>query len=62
MSMTNTDIPMGFGMALSQNIASMEYFSALSEEQKQKVISAVHQIHSKQEMHHFVQNLPNQTF
>ena len=60
MRIEHNDIPLGLGMALSQNIGAMEYFAALPEEQKQAVIQATHQIHSKQEMHDFVQKLSQQ--
>lgn len=54
------DLPLGFGMALAQNEQAMTYFANLTEEQKQSVITATHNIQSKQEMHNYVQNLPRQ--
>ncbi|MFR8974970.1 MAG: hypothetical protein ACLVG9_03160, partial [Eubacteriales bacterium] len=54
------DLPLGFGMALAQNEQAMTYFANLTEEQKQSVITATHNIQSKQEMHNYVQNLTRQ--
>ena len=45
------DLPLGFGMALAQNEQAMTYFANLTEEQKQSVITATHNIQSKQEIH-----------
>lgn len=52
----NTEIPLGLGMALAENLNALNEFSALSDEQKQSVIFKTHQIQSKQEMHSFVNN------
>ena len=41
------EIPMGFGMALAENMPAMEYFASLSHEQQQAVIAHTHQIRSK---------------
>jgi len=51
------DIPMGLGMALMQNKPAMEYFSALSDEAKQRVIEHTHSIESKEEMQAYVDSL-----
>ncbi|MEM1485115.1 hypothetical protein V6615_09580 [Oscillospiraceae bacterium PP1C4] len=55
------DVPMGFGMALAQNLDAMNRFSALSPEQQKQVISHTHQVGSKQEMQQYVQQLADQT-
>lgn len=54
----NPEMPLGLGMALAQNLQSMEYFAALPPEQQQNVIEQTHSIRSKSEMQQFVQNLP----
>ena len=36
--MNHQELPMGLGMALSQNPAAMQYFSSLSTEQQQEII------------------------
>jgi len=51
------EIPLGLGMALAQNSNAMMYFSGLSEPDRQNIIDRTHQIKSKEEMRHFVDNL-----
>ena len=51
------DIPMGLGMALMQNKQAMDYFSSMSDEEKQKVIDHTHSIRSKAEMQSYVDSL-----
>lgn len=52
--LSSNEIPIGLGMALAENVKAMEYFSALSKEEKQKIIDHTHQIKSKREMHQYV--------
>ncbi|MDP4119299.1 MAG: hypothetical protein Q8873_08980 [Bacillota bacterium] len=51
------DVPMGFGMALAQNIDAMEYFSKLSHAQQQAIIDGTHSIQSKSDMQSYVSNM-----
>lgn len=51
------DIPLGLGMAMAQNPKAMEYFSKLDSKGKQQIINATHNIHSKSQMHRFVDNM-----
>ena len=51
------DIPMGLGMALMQNKPAMDYYSSLSDAEKQKVIDHTHSIRSKGEMQSYVDSL-----
>ena len=51
------DLPLGFAMSLAQNSDAMEYFSHLTEEEKQSIIEHTHQIQSKQEMRDYVNQL-----
>lgn len=55
--MEHSELPMGLGMALAQNPDAMQYFSNLSEAQKQDIVNHTHQIQSRREMHQFVQSL-----
>ncbi|MDQ5984254.1 MAG: hypothetical protein RUMPE_01300 [Eubacteriales bacterium SKADARSKE-1] len=48
------NIPMGLGMALAQNIDSMDYFNSLSEDERQEVINHTHTVQSKQDMQNYV--------
>lgn len=52
------ELPLGFGMALSQHPESMQYFALQSPEMQKSIISRAHNIHSKEEMHRYVTNLP----
>ena len=51
--------PIGFGMALAQNLDAMNYFASLDNQAKQSVIDQSHQMHSKEEMRSFVDQLGN---
>ncbi len=51
------DIPLGFGMALAQNVKAMEKFASLSEQEKKQLIDKTHSINSKQEMKQFVDSI-----
>jgi len=51
------DIPLGLGMALTQNQSAFRYFARLSDERKQEIIEQTHSIESKREMKEFVDRL-----
>ena len=51
---------MGLNMALAQNLAAMEYFANLSRERQQYIIDQTHNIHSKEEMRAFVDEMTKQ--
>ena len=51
------DLPMGFGMALTQNPQAMAWFSGLPTEQQRQIIDQTHSIRSKAEMQSFVRHL-----
>ena len=51
------DLPLGFAMSLAQNGEAMDYFANLTEEEKQAIVEHTHQIHSKQEMQAYVEQL-----
>lgn len=53
------DIPLGFGMALAQDIDAMSYFTNLPVSQQRAVIDGTHNVHSKREMSEYVANLKN---
>lgn len=55
--MTNNEMPVGFGMALAMNPKAMEKFSALSQNEKQKIINGTHNVSSKAEMKQYVDNI-----
>jgi len=53
------ELPLGFGMALTQNAQAMEYFSALPQQRQEDIVQQTHAIQSKQEMQDYVQGLIN---
>lgn len=55
----DTELPMGFSMALAKNIDAMKYFSELTPEKKKAIIAGTHQVNSRQEMHQYVENMIN---
>ena len=50
-------VPIGFGMALAVNEPAMNAYSAMTEEQKQAIISKAHNVRSEKEMHDLVASL-----
>lgn len=55
--MEKKELPLGLGMALSQNEAAMQRFETLPDEEKQAVIQRAHAVSSKQEMDALVAGL-----
>ena len=53
------NIPIGFGMALSQNTAAMNRYAHLSETQKQDILNRAHNVRSEKEMYDLVASLAN---
>ena len=51
------DLPLGFGMALSQDLSAIERFSSLSPDQQRDLIEQTHRITSRAEMKAFVRRL-----
>ena len=49
-----TELPLGFGIALAKNNSAMEYFSTLTPAHRREVIAQTHTIRSKVEMERFV--------
>lgn len=52
-------VPIGFGLALSQNTAAMNRYAHLTEEQKQEILNKAHNAHSEKEMYSLVASLAN---
>lgn len=53
------NVPIGFGMALAQNLDAMNRFANMNDTEKQAVIDHTHHIRSKQEMQAYVASLGN---
>ena len=51
------DLPMGFGMALAQDLSAMDRFASLSPDEQRDLIDQTHRITSKAEMRSFVSAL-----
>lgn len=54
-----TQIPIGFGLALSANTAAMTYYAHLTAQQKQEILARAHNVRSEEEMHSLVASLAN---
>ena len=50
-------VPIGFGMALAMNQPAMNAYSAMTEEQKQAIVTKAHNVRSEKEMHDLVASL-----
>lgn len=50
-------VPIGFGMALAMNHAAMESYAAMTEQQKQEILSKAHNARSEKEMHEIVNSI-----
>ena len=51
------NLPMGFGMALAQDLNAMEHLASLSADEQRRIIDHTHTINSKSEMQSFVRSL-----
>ena len=51
------EVPIGFGMALAMNQPAMNAYAAMTEAQKQAVLSKAHNARSQQEMHEIVNSI-----
>ena len=56
-SLLNSDVPMGLGMALAQNVEAMQAFSAMEPAKQRAIIDRTHTIGSKKEMQAFVSRI-----
>ena len=50
-------VPIGFGMALAMNPPALNAYSAMTEEQKQAILSKAHNAKSEKEMHDIVNHI-----
>ena len=56
-----TQVPIGFGLALSSNAAAMNRYAHLNEQQTQEILSKAHHVRSEKEMYDLVASLANGT-
>lgn len=52
-----TEVPMGFGMALAMNEPALNAYAAMTEPQKQAVLTKAHNARSREEMQHIVADI-----
>lgn len=52
-------VPIGFGMALAMNPNALNAYSAMTEAQKEAILSKAHNARSEQEMHSIVNSIGN---
>lgn len=50
-------VPIGFGMALARNPKALNAYSAMTEDQKQAILSQAHNARSEQEMSRIVNGI-----
>ncbi len=55
--LSNSQMPMGLGMAFAENMEAMSRFTAMTNAEQQSVISRARTIHSKEEMQALVRSL-----
>lgn len=53
------DLPLGFSLALAQDLNALDHFASLNDTKQQKVIDKAKQIKSKEEMRNYVQDIKN---
>ncbi|NMB30571.1 MAG: hypothetical protein GX988_03925 [Clostridiales bacterium] len=56
------DMPLGFGMALAQDVEAMKQFSKLPVNKQKEIISKTRNVNSRQEMQAYVQQLRDHDF
>jgi hypothetical protein len=54
-------VPIGFGMALATNQPAMDAYAAMTEQQKQAILSKAHNVRSEKEKHNLVASLAGGT-
>ena len=54
-------VPIGFGMALAVNEPAMNAYAAMTEDQKQAILSKAHNVRSEKEMYALVASIANGT-
>lgn len=54
-------VPIGFGMALAMNEPAMAAYAAMSDEEKQAILTKAHNARSEREMHQIVRGIANRS-
>ena len=52
-----TTVPIGFGMALAMNIPAMDAYAAMTEAEKQAILTQAHNARSEEEMQQIVNSI-----
>lgn len=53
------DLPLGFSLALAQNLNALDNFAAMPESKQKIVLDKIKNVKSKEEMRSYVNNLNN---
>lgn len=53
------DLPVGFGLALAQNLNALDKFSSMTNEKQKEIVEGAKQVSSKKEMRSYVDNIPH---
>lgn len=53
------DLPLGFSLALAQNLNALDNFAAMPESKQKIVLDKIKHVKSKEEMRSYVNNLNN---
>ncbi len=55
--MKREDMPIGFAMTMALNPDAMKKFAMLSDAEQQRIVDGAHGVHSRQEMHQYVNGI-----
>lgn len=58
--MNFTEVPIGFGMTLSQNEKAVNAYAMMTKEQKNAILAKAHKVRSEQEMQQLVAHIAQQ--
>lgn len=53
------DLPLGFSLALAQNLNALDHFAAMPESKQKIFLDKIKNVNTKEEMHSYVDNLNN---
>lgn len=53
----NSELPIGFTMELAEHSDVLNYFAGLSQQKQSTIVDGARNIHSKNEMRHYVENI-----
>lgn len=51
------EMPLGLGMALMKNQSALNRYSAMSQQERQRIMDGAHNVRSKEEMENYVNHI-----